>query len=159
MLLPAVLWGVGRQHPRDCSGSGGSSGPGVGARMLGAWFPGSEGVRGRGQGPWVSGGACRSGQQVGGDVLPHGRSAAPHGLLDPAVVLAEVGVDSGVARQGTALHPPGHKALELPLAHQGSPRVSLRGRNRWRRPRAGRQGHVRACVEKSREMEMGKHKG
>lgn len=46
------------------------------------------------------------------------------------MVLAQVGIDAGVIRLGTVLHPPGHEALELSSAHQGSPGVTLRGRDR-----------------------------
>jgi hypothetical protein len=46
------------------------------------------------------------------------------------LVLAQVSVDPGVARCGTALHPPGHEALELPVTHKRSPGVTLRGRDR-----------------------------
>lgn len=69
--------------------------------------------------------ACRA-----ADIWSHWRSSAPYGSLDPVLVLAQVGVDPGVARLGTALHPPGHQALELFSAHQGSPGVTLRGRGR-----------------------------
>ena len=46
------------------------------------------------------------------------------------MICAQVGVDAGVTRLGTALHPPGHEALELPSTHQGSPGVTLVGRGR-----------------------------
>lgn len=41
------------------------------------------------------------------------------------MVLAQVGVDAGVAGRGTALHPPGHEALQLTPAHQGTPGITL----------------------------------
>lgn len=66
------------------------------------------------------------------DTQSWGPPSALHRFLDPVLVLAQVGVDARVARQGTALHSPGHEALELSLAHQGSPRVTLRG---WDRDR------------------------
>lgn len=50
-----------------------------------------------------------------------------HCPLDPAVVIAQVGVDSWVARHSTTFHSPGHKALELSPTHQGSPRITLTG--------------------------------
>lgn len=45
------------------------------------------------------------------------------------MIFAQVGVDAGVTRLGTALHPPRHEALELPSTHQGSPGVTLMGRD------------------------------
>lgn len=61
---------------------------------------------------------------------PHWPSLVPNDLLYPGLVLAQVGVDPWVATLSTALHPPGHQALELSIAHQGSPGVTLRGRDR-----------------------------
>lgn len=101
-----------------------------------------------GEEPLVLSGESRCGQQVGIRIPSHWRSRAQNGLLDPVVVLAEVGVDSRVARQGTALHPPGHQALEFPVAHQGSSGVSLRARdpNGDTRERMDRA----MCIEKRR---------
>lgn len=80
----------------------------------------------------------------------------PHRFLNPASVLAQVGIDTRVARQGAALHSPRHKALELSSAHQGSPRVTLRGRNRD----TDTDGQVaRAMAQRTQEAEIVRETG
>ena len=79
---------------------------------------GCWGSEGGGAGGWVLSGRGRVlGSMWAGEVLPRRLRSAPHGFLDPGVVFAQVGVDAGVTRLGTALHPPGHETLELPSAH------------------------------------------
>ena len=65
------------------------------------------------------------------------------------MIFAQVGVDAGVTRLGTVLHPPGHEALELPSAHQGSPGVTLMGR--------GRDGDIRGPT--ARPLAVGNPRG
>lgn len=53
-------------------------------------------------------------------------SVGGHGVADPAVVDADLGVDAGLVLLGAA-YPPGHHALQLTVAHHGATRVHLGG--------------------------------
>ena len=50
-----------------------------------------------------------------------------HGVANPGVVVADLGVDSGLVPLGAAITP-GHHTLQLTVAHHGATRVSLIGR-------------------------------
>lgn len=52
-----------------------------------------------------------------------------HGVADPAVVVADLGVDTRVVPLGTAVTPGDH-TLQLTAAHHGAARVSLSGQRR-----------------------------
>lgn len=49
-----------------------------------------------------------------------------HGVANPADVVADLGVDSGLVPLGAAITP-GHNTLQLTVAHHGATRVSLKG--------------------------------
>jgi len=50
-----------------------------------------------------------------------------HGAADPAVVVADLGVDSRLVPLGAAITP-GHHTLQLTVAHHGATGVTLMGR-------------------------------
>lgn len=50
-----------------------------------------------------------------------------HGVADPGVVVADLGVDTRPVPLGTAITP-GHNALKLTTAHHGATRVTLKHR-------------------------------
>ena len=58
----------------------------------------------------------------------YGFLVAVHDTLDPAVVTAHAGVDTGVVRHSTLIAPGDH-TLQLATAHQRSARVTLYGIN------------------------------
>ena len=58
----------------------------------------------------------------------YGFLVAVHDTLDPAVVAAHAGVDTGVAHHSTLIAPGDH-TLQLATAHQRSARVTLYGMN------------------------------
>ena len=47
-----------------------------------------------------------------------------HGAADPGVVVAYLGVDTGLVPHGTAVSP-GHNTLQHTVAHHGATRVTL----------------------------------
>lgn len=50
-----------------------------------------------------------------------------HGVVDPSVVVADLGVDARPVLLGAAITP-GHNALKLTIAHHGATRVTLKHR-------------------------------
>ena len=70
----------------------------------------------------------------------YGFLVALHDTLDPAVVTAHAGVDTGVAHHSTLIAPGDH-TLQLATAHQRSARVTLYGTRR-RTPNTDRHTHT-----------------
>ena len=56
-------------------------------------------------------------------------SVGGHGVANPGVVVADLGVHSGLVPLGAAITP-GHHSLQLTVAHHGASRVSLRAPER-----------------------------
>lgn len=56
-------------------------------------------------------------------------SVGGHGVADPAVVVADLDVDTGLVLLGAA-YTPGHHTLQLTVAHHGATRVHLVGHRR-----------------------------
>ena len=61
-----------------------------------------------------------------------------HGAADPGVVVAHLGVNTGLVLHGTAVSP-GHHTLQHTVAHHGATRVTLRQRERRRERRRERE--------------------
>ena len=59
----------------------------------------------------------------------YGFLVALHDTLNPAVVTAHAGVDTGFVPQSTLIWSPGDHTLQLATAHQRSARVTLYGIN------------------------------
>lgn len=82
-----------------------------------------------------------SGGLIGGCgvVASGGSSVLGHGGLQPVHVVADAGVDAGVAGLGAGLQPPRDDALQGPVAGQWPPGVTLReeagGGHRGKPPR------------------------
>lgn len=59
------------------------------------------------------------------------RSVVAHDRPDPVHIFANIGVDAWDALLPTRLRgPPGHQTLKDSSTHQGSPRVTLKGRRK-----------------------------